>query len=97
MSLPKIKSRHLRAAEVENTGCGPEVYRDRVVIPMLGHGQEGSGYHPFTQRVYLHIAWNDLPWLMRLIWGAWWQHKKDMLQNLQWIENELGGSGVQKP
>lgn len=93
----KYRTLNLRAAEVENTGCAPTIYSNRVVIPFLGHRHDDGHYHQFTDRVYLHVEWSDLPWMMRYVWAAWWQHKKQVLSALAWQEKELLGGGVEKP
>lgn len=88
----RIRTLTLRDATADSGEA--EVYRDRFVLTLRGNFEGGHGAR---QRVHVHIRWEILPWLMRKIWAAWWKHKTDMLANLQWVEQELGGSGVKRP
>ena len=88
------KPRTLTLRDAEPDRWEPEVHRDRFVRSLRGNFEGGAGPR---QLVHLHIRWENLPWIMRKIWAAWWAHKKDMLGHLAWVEKELGGGGVARP
>ena len=90
---PRPRVLTLRDAEAD-PAREPEVYRNRLVLTLHGNFEGGHGAR---HAVRLHIAWESLPWLMRKVWAAWWEHKTDMLGHLAWVEKELGGGGVRRP
>jgi hypothetical protein len=87
-----MKSMNLREAETES-GTEVQVYSDRLVLTLVGNPVD----YQFRTRVYVHIEWRMLPWLMRSVWAAWWKHKTTVLHDLEWQESELRGTGVRKP
>ena len=90
MSKPRVLN--LRRAEARPES-EPEVYTDRMVLTLTGVNESGE----ITNIVHVQLAWDSLPWLMRKIWRAWWQHKMRVLGELASQERELAGSGVEKP
>ena len=83
----RVRMLNLRDAEISDDA---EIYTDRFVVTLRGN-YDTTG---FRHVVRVHLAWRNLPWLMRKIWAAWWEHKKDTLRHLAWVEKELGGGGV---
>ena len=82
-----MKTINLTTAEVVNTGCLPQCYSNRFILPMVGRHKD---YMP-TVKVNLEIEWDNLPWLMRQIWAAWDYHTKTEKAKLEWIESEIQG------